>query len=169
MFAIGWHGQPMGIDIRTSITVLAAASLVGCASPARPHIPSGTEHISFRPQPGPFCGRCETKELTVAPDGWVAITTGHWAGNYRNWTQRRTVRTITPEQFEEFRHRLDVLTRLPEGQGNHRCTEHATDLGGIIVEWVKGTERRVRTVDFGCLDDRELIDAVLAAPEALGL
>jgi hypothetical protein len=146
-----------------------AVAVSGCAGTPPPGA-AAIERISFRPDPPPFCGRCETTTFTVAADGEVRIETGYWAGSYHDWRRQRTVKHVTAEQFAEFKRRLapykpthDLL------QGEVGCRNYITDNDGAIVEWSNGAERLKRVFDFGCLDDRAMNEAVRGAPGTLGL
>ena len=146
-----------------------AVALSGCATPPAPG-GGVVERISFRPSPPPFCGRCETTAFTVGADGEVRIEKGYWAGSYRDWRIRRTVKHVTAEQFAAFKRRLAAYK--PAGdvlEGERGCQSYLSDNDGVVVEWSGDGEARRRVFDFGCLDDRAMNETVRGAPSVLGL
>jgi hypothetical protein len=150
--------------------LVAVAPIAGCAAQSTLPLASGVERISLRPQPPPFCGRCETAAVVVSADGRLVIERGHWAGNYRNWKRRREVRQVTPEQFAAFKGILETYKPSQNTPpGGTACANYISDNDGAIVEWIGGDGRRARVFDFGCLDDRAMNEAVRSAPKALGL
>jgi hypothetical protein len=153
-----------------TVALIAVATLGACATEAASPPKSRGEQISFRPQPPPFCGRCETTDLVVSADGLLVIERGHWAGNYRNWQRRREVRQITPGQFAAFKGILEPYKPNRDTPPSEpACANYITDNDGAIVEWITDEGRRTRVFDFGCLDDRAMNEAVRSAPKALGL
>ncbi len=155
--------------IFTTLALCAGMTLSACAGTPGPG-GDVIERISYRPEPGPFCGRCETTQFTVRADGEVRIETGYWAGSYRDWRRQRTVKRVTAAQFAEFKRRLAPY-KLPHDvmQGEVGCRDFISDNDGAMVEWSDGAVRVTRVFDFGCLDDRTMNEAVRGAPAALGL
>ncbi|MDO8378284.1 hypothetical protein [Phenylobacterium sp.] len=148
----------------------AALTLAGCATPRVPAPKAEVERISFRPQGPPFCGRCENTSFVVAADGELRMDVGHWAGSYRTWVRKRSVRRISPEQFADFKRRLEPYRPVHDVlRPDEACRSFISDADGLTVEWIHGDERRVRVFDFGCLDDRAMNDTLRRASAALGL
>lgn len=153
---------------RRLFSIFVAAMLAGCVSshPVDPNI----ERIAFEPMAPPFCGRCESTKFVVGADGVLRIETGYYAGHYRDWRRHREVRRVTPDQFADFKARLAPYREEANVViGEAGCRKYHTDDAGLRVEWVSGSERRVRIFDFGCEDDPALNKIVLSAPGALGL
>ncbi len=155
----------------SGVAVLCAAlTLVGCGTPRGPALNTDVERISFRPDAAPFCGRCDSTSFVVAADGELRVDVGHWAGRYRNWVRKRSIRRISPEQFADFKRRLEPYKPAHDlRRPDEACGSSISDADGLTVEWTHGDERRVRVFDFGCLDDRVMNDILRGAPAALGL
>lgn len=156
-----------------SLRILAAAMgccgpvLSACATP--PPRADMVERISFDPISEPFCGRCENTSFVVGADGELKIETGHWEGAYRDWRRRRSTQRVSPEQFAEFKRRLEPYRPLQgAAQRDDTCVTYHHDLPGAVVEWSVGGQRVRRVFDFGCRDDLVMIEAVRGAPSILG-
>ena len=160
----------MAARIKSFSVLLLLAVQAGCATAPREQIGSGVERISYETQPPPFCGRCDSTIIMASANGRLVIETGHWAGRYRDWRRQRSVRQITPAQFEDFKRRLEPY-RPAKGdvQGDTGCTHFITDNDGVLVKWSGAGEPRIYLFDFGCLDEKVRNQIVRTAPAALGV
>ncbi|ENZ83488.1 hypothetical protein OR37_00791 [Caulobacter vibrioides OR37] len=160
------HGH--GMSSRWILPILVATALVGCAN--TPPVDPTVEHIAYALEPPPFCGRCETVKFVASEDGVLRIETGYWVGNYKHWRRRREVQRITPAQFADFRVKIAPYRGERDIVGGEKgCRKYHPDDASLRVEWILGSDRRVRVFDFGCEDDPGMNRTVLAAPSALGL
>lgn len=152
--------------VRSSI--LSVLFLAGCAT--LPEIPEGLEKIAFEPQPPPFCGRCETTNFVAVSDGRVWIERGYWVRDHKDWRVSRRLVHTSPEQFVLLRERLEPY-KSPRSTGSSEtdCGSYISDNDGAIVTWSSNGVETRRVFDFGCLDDREMNDAVRNAHDVLGI
>lgn len=72
---------------------------------------------------------------------------------------------MRPEQFLEFKARLAPYK--PDRDVMNDCKDYLTDNDGAVVEWITGEDTRVRVFDFGCRDDKAMVEAVRSAPKVL--
>lgn len=133
----------------------------GCASPGLAEFRSGeSEWIAFEEQPPPFCGRCDSTQLVALSSGRVLIERGHWEGNYRDWRVSRHTVQLSSDQIARFRATLAPYKPMRDTVPDADCADYITDQDGAVVTWREdGIEVR-RVFDFGCLDDRQMNDAV---------
>jgi len=150
--------------------LIAVLQLGACASvPAR----QSAESITYDPEPPPWCGRCETRKVTVSADDTIEIEDGHWAGRYADWrVTRRSVQAELgtyarlKEALAPFRPSVE---RIPQSDGEFCAGEFWSDSGGVVLTWA-GPEGAVRRwITYGCSTDRPMNDAVQAARAALPL
>lgn len=159
------------MSFKISLVILAGSLGSGCASTSPVPIPTELERITYEAQPGPFCGRCETRAVTVAEDGRIWVETGYWTGDYRNWRTRHAMIQTAPEVFHRFRVALEpyrpAIERIPTTSGEFCDGPFIADVGEIVVTWSgpRGSVRR--WFEQGCGGERETILAVRAAREAL--
>ncbi|MGZ8370444.1 MAG: hypothetical protein ACXWVH_05250 [Caulobacteraceae bacterium] len=132
------------------------------------------EMISYSAAPAPFCGRCESLDLTVSADGNLLIELGYWAGRYRDWRVRRARKRITAEQFKAFREILAPFRPIGARElreGSPFCETVLTDQGESSVRWVGGGPDASLKYDWGCDPERwrSLRDALRKAPKIVGV
>lgn len=148
-----------------SVAVLAALtlSLGACATVAPP---SDLERITYDVQSPPFCGRCDSRTITVGADDTVWIEDGHWAGRYSNWrTQRRSIQGA-PGTYVRLREALEPWRPAVEtspSSGNRVCQNQLSDGGGAIITWTTASGAVRLVLDHGCLDDKPMNDLIEAA------
>lgn len=155
------------------LTVLLLGGPLGaCASTPWVPIPTHLERITYRPEGFPFCGRCETTEVTIAEDGRIWVTTGFWAGDYEDWREQRRAINSSPDTYARFRDALapyrPAIERIPSASGEFCSGEFIADGGGgAIVTWSDATGSVQRIFEAGCQDDAPMVRAVRAARAAL--
>ena len=141
----------------SSVALLTA----GCASPGLAEFRSGeSEWIAFDEQPPPFCGRCDSARLVALSSGLVLIERGHWEGTYRDWRVSRHTVQLSPDQNARFRATLAAYKPLRDTVPAADCADYITDQDGAVVTWLEDGNEVRRVFDFGCLDDRQMNDAV---------
>jgi hypothetical protein len=138
-----------------------ALLLAGCASPGLAEFRSdASEWIAFDEQPPPFCGRCDCTRLVALGDGRVLIERGHWEGNYKDWRVSRRFVQVSSEQYDRFRETLAPYKPVRNTVPDADCAAYLTDQDGATVVWLDDGIEVSRVFDFGCLDDRQMNDAI---------
>ncbi len=162
----------MKCSLRALVVLVLAGPIAACASTPWPPIPAHLERITYRPEGFPFCGRCETKEVTVAEDGRIWVTTGSWARNYDVWREQRRIIHGSPDTYTRFRDALapyrPTVQLVQQSDGENCVGEYWADGGGgARVTWSDANGSMYRDFEGGCIAGRPMVTAVRAARSAL--
>lgn len=161
----------MPLQRHSKYLVLAVGALAGCVSIGEP---PNVERINYQYSPGPFCGRCDSRQFTVTVDDRVWIEDGHWAGRYRDWRVKRRVVPLPRGAFGAFKAAITpyrptaTIERQTDGE---QCAVFLTDGDEIQITWTSGASEVTRVFESGCRDRDKIAayDAVREAVAALAL
>jgi hypothetical protein len=120
------------------------------------------DSITYDYQQPPFCGRCETRKVTVTADDSIWIEDGHWAGHYSDWRIRRRTIQGEPGTYARFRDALAPWRVMVDRSPSYEGEGCISDDGGAILTWATSSDSVRRSLDHGCPADRVILDAVEA-------
>ena len=146
------------------VTAFAIVALIlGACASATPS--PDLERITYDSQPPPFCGRCETRKITVGVDDSVWIEDGHWGGHYSNWRVRHRSIRGEPGTYDRFRDALAPWRPAAEALPSYEDESCLSDDSGAIITWATSSGAVRRVLDHGCPSDKaiqEVVDAAVA-------
>ncbi|PNU04423.1 DUF6438 domain-containing protein [Novosphingobium guangzhouense] len=127
--------------------VLGAGLLSSCAPRVQPGVsspaPAGEE---LRISRGPCFGFCPVYSVSVTPAGRVDFT-----GKRHTAVIGPRAHSISRATYEQVRRALAALRPHTGEQATHACSEAATDMSSITVEWIGADGARTSlTYNMGC-------------------
>jgi len=128
--------------------VLGAGLLLSCAPRVRPGAaaspaPAGEE---LRISRGPCFGFCPVYKVAVTPAGRVDFT-----GERHTAVLGQRAHSVGRATYEDVRRTLAPMRPQTGEERAHACTEAATDMSSVTVEWIGADGRRTAlTYNMGC-------------------
>jgi len=150
-----------------SLAVAVTLAVAGCASTGRPTLPAGIEGISYEVLTYSFCGPCDGGFMLVSETGQASIEHRTW--ERRGSVDRRSV-LISRDRYSAFKATLDPYRPPTDVEATDvSCGDYTTHIPDIRITWFDSGGSVSRVFRPGCSHDAADGEAVVAAPDVLGL